>query len=470
MNHNKNGNAFLLLLSAITVLFVLSIFNWTDLTKSEENKGGFFKNFNLFSDLLPQDTSITDVNVFIDPALLAEQEKEAKEKINDSINKEIRKGTFIDSAVIATKSPLKNGKVAIEDYTQSQSGFDRLKKAISNRDSKVARIGIIGDSYIEGDIFTQHIRELLQDKFGGNGVGFVALDCNTRNFRKSIKHVASGWEISLFGDKTADNYFALPGIFCKAPQNASASYSGVSSLKHLEKWGCSKFLFISPQSGTLEVNTGNGWVKHTIQASKNVQCISIDKTTDKFEVKTSPRSLVALGVWLYDNSGISVDCMSLRGNSGITHAGVNKDIAHQMNKHVDYDLIIMEYGLNALTATRTDYTFYADYMVKVVNHLRSCYPNADILMLGGGDRGVKKGTEVCSMATVASLIKSQREAARRAQCLFWDTREAMGGENAIVSWCKNNDVNKDYIHLSTKGGERLAKIFVESLLTSLNEN
>ena len=45
----------------------------------------------------------------------------------------------------------------------------------------------------------------------------------------------------------------------------------------------------------------------------------------------------------------------------------------------------------------------------------------------------------------------------------------MGGNNAIVSWCKNNDVNKDYIHLSTKGGERLAKIFVESLLNSINE-
>ena len=469
MNFLKKLSGFIILFTSLLVLFGLSLIKWTDLTKSESHKGGFIKDFNLFSDLLPEDTAVTDVNVFIDPALIKAQEQASKDKINDSISKEIFKGCFIDSAVIPVKEPVVNGKVIIEDYTLAQDGFSKLKKALANRSDEVVRIGVIGDSYIEGDIFTQHIRELLQDKFGGNGVGFVSLDCNTRTFRKTVKHNASGWEISLFGDKVNSNYFALSGIFCKTNGLATASYFGSTSLKHLENWNQSKFLFISPRSGSVEVNVRNGWEKHFISGSSKVQCISISKSTNKFEIKTTPSSLIGLGVWLHDNSGITVDCMSLRGNSGITHAGVNKEIAHQMNNHIDYDLIIVEYGLNALTATRKDYTFYADYMVKVVNHLRSCYPNADILMLGGGDRGVKKGSEICSMATVANLIVSQREAARRTQCLFWDTREAMGGNNAIVSWCKNNDVNKDYIHLSTKGGERLANIFVDALLNSIDE-
>ena len=469
MNFFNKLSGFIILFTSLLVLFGLSLIKWTDLTKSESHKGGFIKDFNLFSDLLPEDTAVTDVNVFIDPALIKAQEQASKDKINDSISKEFFKGCFIDSAVIPVKEHVVNGKVIIEDYTLAQDGFSKLKKALANRSDEVVRIGVIGDSYIEGDIFTQHIRELLQDKFGGNGVGFVSLDCNTRNFRKTVKHNASGWEISLFGDKVNSNYFALSGIFCKTNGLATASYFGSTSLKHLENWNQSNFLFISPRSGSVEVNVGNGWEKHIISGSSKVQCISISKSTNKFEIKTTPSSLIGLGVWLHDNSGITVDCMSLRGNSGITHAGVNKEIAHQMNNHIDYDLIIVEYGLNALTATRKDYTFYADYMVKVVNHLRSCYPNADILMLGGGDRGVKKGSEICSMATVANLIVSQREAARRTQCLFWDTREAMGGNNAIVSWCKNNDVNKDYIHLSTKGGERLANLFVEALLNSIDE-
>lgn len=469
MKRCNNGNSFLLLLLAIIILFGLSLINWNELTKSKDEKGGIIKNFSLISDLLPNDTTETDVDIYIDPVLVSALEQKTRDNINDSINKAIKKGLYIDSPIIETKLPIIDGKVKIEDYTLAQDGLAKFKKALSNRDSKVARIGIIGDSYIEGDIFTQNIRELLQEKYGGRGVGFVALDCNTRNFRKSVKHSASGWDITLFGEKAKINYFALSGIFCTASDNARASYRGSTSLKYLEQWDNSKFLFISPNGGSIHINTGNGWKEHLVCASKDVQCISTNKNTGKFEITTTSNGLIGLGVWLYDNSGISVDCMSLRGNSGLTHAIVNKTIAHQMSEHIDYDLIIMEFGLNALTATCKDYTFYADYMVKVINHLRHCYPNADILMLGGGDRGIKKGTEICSMPTISNLIVSQRDAARRSQCLFWDTREAMGGNNAIVSWCNNNDVNKDYIHLSTKGGERLAKIFVESLFSFLDE-
>lgn len=469
MKRCNNGNSFLLLLLTLIILFGLSLINWTELTRSTDKKGGIIKKFSLISDLYPKDTTVTELDIYIDPVLVYAQEQKAFDIINDSINNAIKNGLYIDSPVIDTKLPIIDGKVKIEDYTLAQNGLAKFKKALSNRSSKVTRIGIIGDSYIEGDIFTQNIREILQEKYGGRGVGFIALDCNARNFRKSIKHSASGWDITLFWEKAKINYFALSGVFCTASNNARSSYRGSTSLKYLEQWDNSKFLFISPKGGTIHVNTGDGWKQFLVRASKDVQCISTNKNTGKFEIKTTSNGLVGLGVWLYDDSGISVDCMSLRGNSGLTHAGVNKTIAHQMSEYIDYDLIIMEYGLNALTATCKDYTFYADYMVKVVNHLRHCYPNADILMLGGGDRGVKKGTEICSMATISSLIVSQREAARRAQCLFWDTREAMGGNNAIVSWCNNNDVNKDYIHLSTKGGERLAKIFVESLLNSLDE-
>ena len=167
-------NSFIILFISILLLFGLSLINWTDLTKSESHKGGFIKDYSLFSELQPEDTAITDVNVFIDPALIRAQEQASKDKINDSISKEIAKGRFIDSAVIPVKAPILNGKVIVEDYTLAQDGLSKFKKALANRNNDVVRIGVIGDSYIEGDIFTQHIREFLQDKFGGNGVDLVA--------------------------------------------------------------------------------------------------------------------------------------------------------------------------------------------------------------------------------------------------------------------------------------------------------
>lgn len=77
--------------------------------------------------------------------------------------------------------------------------------------------------------------------------------------------------------------------------------------------------------------------------------------------------------------------------------------------------------------------------------------------MGVGDRGEKHGSQVRSMATAPAMISAQRDAARRAHCLFWDTREAMGGEGAVVSWSSSGHINKDYVHMSHKGGARLAK-------------
>lgn len=46
----------------------------------------------------------------------------------------------------------------------------------------------------------------------------------------------------------------------------------------------------------------------------------------------------------------------------------------------------------------------------------------------------------------------------------------MGGENSIVDWANSNPsrANKDYIHLTHKGGAVLAEQFVKSLLHALD--
>ena len=61
------------------------------------------------------------------------------------------------------------------------------------------------------------------------------------------------------------------------------------------------------------------------------------------------------------------------------------------------------------------------------------------------------------------MVDAQRQAARRAHCLFWDTRAAMGGDGAIVAWASDGRANKDYIHLTHKGGKELATYLFNAL-------
>ncbi len=67
------------------------------------------------------------------------------------------------------------------------------------------------------------------------------------------------------------------------------------------------------------------------------------------------------------------------------------------------------------------------------------------------------------------MVSTQRAVARRCGIAFWDTREAMGGDDAIVNWRERKLVNADYIHLNHKGGEELARLFVDALKNYLSQ-
>ena len=100
-------------------------------------------------------------------------------------------------------------------------------------------------------------------------------------------------------------------------------------------------------------------------------------------------SLAGIGVWLDGNNGISVDCMSSRGFSGVTLSRVSSSLSQSMRRYIDYDLIVIEYGINAMSEAQTDYSAYSKLMIKSIGHIKECYPNADIIIMGVGDRGVK---------------------------------------------------------------------------------
>jgi len=199
-----------------------------------------------------------------------------------------------------------------------------------------------------------------------------------------------------------------------------------------------------------------------------VQCITLNSPTKDIRVSTDINGLQVLGIWLEGTYGIVLDDISLRGNSGISHRQLNAPTTASMRRYIDYDLIILEFGMNALSAAQKDYTAYGAGMVEVVNNIKALYPGAQIMILGVGDRGHKSGTALGSMPTVTAMVKAQRDVARQTGSLFWDTRAAMGGEGAAVEWHGRKLVNSDYVHLNHKGGKELADIFIKSLTTSLS--
>jgi hypothetical protein len=174
--------------------------------------------------------------------------------------------------------------------------------------------------------------------------------------------------------------------------------------------------------------------------------------------------LQALGIALEDNSGVIVDNLSLRGNSGMVMSEIDGKKCRELQKIRPYDLIVLQYGLNVASDSVRDYGWYCKGMTTVIQHIKNCFPDADIMLLGVSDRSHKKGGDYTTMPAVLSLLRAQRQTARDSEIAFWNIFAAMGGRNSMVQYVKTNKASKDYTHLNFKGGRELADALYDAIL------
>ncbi|MDE6301388.1 MAG: hypothetical protein K2M19_06695 [Muribaculaceae bacterium] len=465
---NNSRRPLIISLGAVVILIVLSSCPWA------EWSGGRLKDFHLFADLMPQKVNVEAARRSaaenVDPELLAYVDRRDSVIVHaDSVAEVVPDTLPVPVIERCTEAPRRGDVVLIEDYSPEGDGLSRLKSTLSEASGRTVRIAMVGDSYIEGDILAQDIRAGLQRKYGGRGVGYVPAFTNFPGFRGSVVQSGAHWEEREIRKMNDDPLRTILGTYFIGGDGAFSRYKGSASPDFVDYWTRSTIVFSAPREGTLtfHIAAEDSDRVFKIEPSSGLQAISVPAVAKDLKITAELPGIKVAGVWLDSSRGIVFDDISLRGNSGISHRQLDASTTAQMRQWIDYDLIILEFGMNALSAAQKDYTAYGKGMEAVVMNLKSLYPNAQILVMGVGDRGTKIGTGLGSMPTVAALVDAQRAMAHRTGSLFYDTRAAMGGDGAAVDWNRRRLLNSDYVHLNHKGGAELAEIFLESLNQSL---
>ncbi len=457
--NDSSRHVFLLAFISIGLLVLLSLVPWSGLT------GNLLKDFDLFGDLRPEPIASVDAPEI---PVLPEETGGGDNTIVPVAADSLAADSVVQVHVVPDAPPMRDGVVLIENYTGSSVALERFRAALAGGK---ARVAVLGDSYIEGDIFCQNLRDRLQQRYGGSGVGFMAMHSDFPGFRHTVRQSDKGWtmrDVRTFGKD--DKMRTLSSDYARSVGGASTTFKGCGAFPDTHKWDNTRFLFIAPDSGTVSITLSDGTPRSfDVQPSEDVQMLEVAAETDKAEVATDIPGLVALGTYLDGASGVALDCMSVRGNSGMGLRFLNNGLCGQMARFVDYDLIILEFGMNAISPDQTNYSAYAMQMKKSIDRIRQSYRNADILVMGVGDRGAKKGAAVESLEAAAAMLQAQRRLAVNAGTLFWDTRAAMGGDGAIADWRKRKLVNADYIHLNHAGGAELAALLDKALQIAINE-
>ncbi|WP_034543136.1 SGNH/GDSL hydrolase family protein [Bacteroides pyogenes] len=379
----------------------------------------------------------------------------------------LSKPTFIDTC--------RSGMTCIEDYSDSTyRGMKPFYEAIDRLSDSGGhvRIAVFGDSFIEADIFTADLREMLQKRFGGCGVGFVTITSAINGYRPTVRHTFDGWSSHAVTDRSSFDRKkqGVSGHYFVPRKGAYVELRGQSKYASLlDTCGQASIFFYNKDTVALSVRVNRGQSKEYVCVpSRELRQVSVEGNIGsvRWSVDRADSALF-YGLAMDGKEGIVLDNFSLRGSSGLSLRGISANMLHQFNRQRPYDLIILEYGLNVVTKHGRNYDGYRKGLLASVEHLKNCFPQAGILLLSVGDRNYKTETgDVRTMPGVKNLIRYQQNIAAESRIAFWNMYEAMGGEGSMAKLvhAKPSMANYDYTHINFRGGHYLAGLLYEALI------
>lgn len=359
------------------------------------------------------------------------------------------------------------------DPALKSDGYQNLKRFyaklhnLEQTQSGTVRVAYFGDSMNDGDYIVQDVRSEFQSDYGGEGVGFVAVSSLSAGARGSISHQFSkNWySQSFLKVKKPIRPFGIDGqvFFAKDPsQTYWVRYKAQSQL-HSTALNNPTLFYGSSRNE-------KGYV--TIKADKDsVHSKPLEPNKLLNTLKLTPHNAKSLQVDFHradsipiyglnfdDGRGVHVDNFSTRGNSGLPLSILSPALMNAFDNVLNYDLVVLHYGANVLGYGSLNYNWYEKNMTTVVNNLRQCFPNADILIISTADKASKIEGVMQTDPAVTPLAKAQRNYARKTSSGYINLYDLMGGNGSMVKWVDNHLAGKDYTHFNGAGSKKIAKL------------
>lgn len=377
---------------------------------------------------------------------------------------------------IIQNAPCPAGLVCIEDFDTTGRQWLRFLQAADSCKQRFRplRIAFFGDSYIEGDMLVADFRDSLQQVFGGTGVGFIPATSEVAGFRVTLNHSFSkDWKTASFiSQPKSKELFGIDGHIYIPSEGSYIKLSPVSK-RHLSRFAKLHIYFSGSQGEKVQLKCGKKEpLEIPLPSGEGLQTLEVPLDTRESVKLTFNQHghLCVYGLNMDSDTGVYIDNFAMRGNSGIGLSLVRQQMFQQFQALSPYDLILLQYGLNVANEKYTDYSWYTRSMKKVIAHIQTSFPGVPIVLIGVGDRGAKleDGT-MGTMKGIAELIEDQRAMAAEAGICFWDLYEAMGGEGSMVRLVESGYANKDYTHLTWRGGRKIAGLLSGTLLHEISK-
>lgn len=399
------------------------------------------------------------INMFSDISADEEPLVEVVEEVKKPVNENVESESYPE------------GLIPIQNFTTQKFPldpiFNKLQRTKNGRDK--VRVAWFGDSFTDADLVVCDLRDTLQSIFGGNGVGFVPITHEAAGYRRSVELSSGGWITSSVITRNGVRNFGINGFNYRPDSANYVRFKASYRYKHTRKFDVFRLFYASQNETEVRLSL-NDTVKQrlTLTPTSLPEMVSVglqDIRKVKLNFSRQP-GVTVYGASLEDSTGFYIDNFSIKGNSGISLLAIPKQNLMKFDSLLNYDLIVLQFGLNAMTPESRKYTAYMEGMARLVNRFKTAFPDTPILMLSVSDRSERRQGEFATMKAVKSLVAVQQQFAYDNKLLFWNLYEAMGGENSMTRFVHSNPplAGKDYTHLNFDGGKIIGHSLAKSIL------
>lgn len=430
-----------------------------------------------FKQVLPDkifsDSKTNSKNVLIDSLLLEAVAKDSLGDTNDSIS-EIEKAEGRAKITFDATEGIEFPSETFDNYKGYQyliSFYEKLYQLEKNPQGHV-RIAYYGDSMTDGDLIVQDVRNNYQERFGGNGVGFVSITSESAASRGSVKSTYSkNWKTqSYLNVKNPASPFGVNGhvFFANDKTNTTWVQYEAGTNKHVATLDNATLYYgRSSKKGNVNFIIGKDTLHKNLNPSNLVNSLKVTSGSIKaFKANFVHADSIPIYGFNFDNgSGVHVDNFSQRGNSGLPLSIFNANVMQSFNNSLKYDLIILHYGTNVLNYGTKNYSWYEKGMTKAVNKIKESFPGVSILIISTADKSTKYDLEMKTDSAVVPLMKAQKRYALETESGFVNLYTLMGGDGSMVKWVDETPAkaNKDYTHFNQRGAKAIGNLLYSQL-------
>ena len=348
--------------------------------------------------------------------------------------------------------------IPIDSITDSRIFLGAFYQSLTTANTRKVRIVHYGDSQIEEDRMSSQIREVLQDQFGGAGVGLMPLAQTIPS--RSVKQTLIMNSKTITPQTLTRNIVYGP----KRMQRSDGLYGAMGQVAFMND-----SLVSGSEQLTLICTPTDHRPRYTQVKLFADTSITYEQIGDTISLQGKG---AVYGISQESSTGIIVDNIPMRGCLGLVFNKIDSTQLRHFYRNENVTLIIMQFGGNAIPFNEKTTTIQSIVrgLRQQVRYIQSCAPHASILFIGPSDMLTTIDGVEQSYPMVSYMDRLLHKMALEEHIAYFSLFRWMGGNGSMARWKEIGLAGSDGIHFMRSGARKAGNAVAEWLVEKIPSN